>query len=278
PARGRAASQPPPPHGTTRPPALRHARPSPPPSPDPAAAETLAVIASKLAELDAGADHFAMLGVSRHAPADEVRAAYFGLAKRLHPDRLRAVGVDDATADAQRLFARINLAFGVLSDPRKRAEYMRVLSAGGEEHVKRSQADAEELAARVLRAEETFHRGEMALRRNQVTQARALFEEAAALNPDEAEYQALLAWCTWLSTEDKVSVATAVQRRLSRAISSSPRCVPAHFYMGKVCAQSGRVSAAIESFKQVLELSPEHAEASLELRLLMSRERRDDSK
>ena len=41
--------------------------------------------------------------------------------------------------------------------------------------------------------------------------------------------------------------------------------------------QSGRTQAAIESFKQVVELNPNHAEANLELRVLLSREKKDPS-
>lgn len=243
-----------------------------------AASETRTLIAEKLRVLDSGGDHFAILGIVKTASSDEVRAAYFSLAKRLHPDRLQAVGVDDSSGEAQRLFARINLAFGVLTDPLRRADYARMQSAGGEEAVKKAQVDADVIAARVLKAEETFHRGEMALRRSQFEAAKALFEEAVALNPDEAEYQALLAWATWLCAPDKIQVSAAVQKRLGDAVALSPLCVPAHFYRGQVAKHIGRTQAAIEAFKQVLELQPEHSEANLELRVLLGRERKEDSK
>jgi tetratricopeptide (TPR) repeat protein len=250
----------------------------PPSASGTAASETRRLIEDKLRTLDDGGDHFAMLGIDKKARLEEIRTAYFSLAKRLHPDRLRAVGLDDASGDAQRLFARINLAFGVLSDPLRRADYARMLTAGGEEAVKKAQVDADVIAARVLKAEETFHRGEMALRRSQFDAARGLFEEAVELNPDEAEYQALLAWATWLCAPDKIQVSAAVQKRLGDAVALSPMCVPAHFYRGQVAKHIGRTQAAIEAFKQVLELQPEHSEAKLELRVLLGRERKEDSK
>jgi len=250
----------------------------PPSASGTAASETRRIIEEKLRTLDGGGDHFAILGVGKTAKAEEIRASYFALAKRLHPDRLRAVGVDDASGDAQRLFARINLAFGVLSDPLRRADYAKMQSAGGEEVVKKAQVDADVIAARILKAEETFHRGEMALRRSQFESARDLFEEAVDLNPDEAEYQALLAWATWLCADDKIHVSAAVQKRLGDAVALSPLCVPAHFYRGQVAKQIGRTQAAIEAFKQVLEIQPDHSEAKLELRVLLGRERKEDSK
>ncbi|HEY8144021.1 MAG TPA: J domain-containing protein, partial [Kofleriaceae bacterium] len=271
------------PGGRTRPESalmLRRAKVTtvPPGAAGSAASETRSLIAEKLRTLDAGGDHFSILGVPKSASVDDVRTAYFSLAKRLHPDRLQAVGLDDSSGDAQRLFARINLAFGILSDPLRRTEYARMLSEGGEEAVKKAQDDADVIAGRILKAEETFHRGEMALRRSQFDAAKALFEEAVELNSDEAEYQALLAWATWLCAPDKIQVSAAVQKRLGDAVALSPLCAPAHFYRGQVSKHIGRTQAAIEAFKQVLEIQPEHSEAKLELRVLLGRERKDDSK
>ncbi len=266
------------PHSTTHPPILRrsHSMTStiPPESMRGAAAEIRKMIADKISSLERGADHYSILGVSQMAKGDEIRAAYFGIAKRIHPDRLRAVGVTDVGPDAQRLFARINQAFGVLSDPQRRAEYSVMLAAGGEDAVRKAQADAEEHAGRVLRAEETFRRGEMALRRSQFESARMLFEEAVELNGEEAEYHALLAWATWLAAPNKQLVAVNVQKRLAQALLMSPQCVPAHFYCGQVAKHSGQVQAALDSFRVVVDLEPDHVEANLELRVLRGRMRK----
>jgi DnaJ-domain-containing protein 1 len=263
------------PHSTTVPPMLRRSHSTtgsiPVDALRGAAAETRKMIVDKVEALDRGADHYAILGVSQLSKADEVRTAYFAIAKRIHPDRLRAVGVTDMAAEAQRLFARINQAFGVLSDPQRRAEYSVMLSAGGEDAVRRAQADAEEKAGRVLRAEETFRRGEMALRRSQFELARVLFLEAVELNGDEAEYHALLAWATWLASPDKQGIAVDVQKRLAQALALSPQCVPAHFYGGQVAKQSGQMEAALDAFRTVIDIEPGHAEANLELRVLRGR-------
>jgi curved DNA-binding protein CbpA len=62
------------------------------------------------------------LGVSRDVGPSDLKAAYRRLAKRLHPD---AGGSPDA---ADRL-ARVNRAWGVLSNPERRAAYDRSLPA-----------------------------------------------------------------------------------------------------------------------------------------------------
>ena len=60
-------------------------------------------------------DPYAVLGVGRDAPTEEIRRAYVALARRSHPD----VRGDDPAATEQ--MRRINLAWEVLSDADSRA-------------------------------------------------------------------------------------------------------------------------------------------------------------
>jgi hypothetical protein len=244
---------------------------------DPAAAEARNLIRDKLRDLDGGVNHYSLLGVPNSATAEEIRTAYFGMAKRLHPDRLRAVGVLDVAADAQRLFAGINQAFAVLTDPAKRKEYGAILAAGGAAAVKKAEAEVEELAAKIFRAEEAFRQGEMALRRNQLEQARLCFDEAVALQPQDAEHQAMAAWVRWVGAENKDAIYVDVMKRLKTAVELSDACVPAHYYRAMVAKQHGKDDLAIDGFRKVLDLRPGHAEADLELRLLVSRRKKRES-
>src|SRR4029079_212984 len=62
-------------------------------------------------------DHYATLGVTRTASADEVQKAYRKLARKYHPD----MNPDDATA--KKKFQEVQSAFEVLSDADKRKRY-----------------------------------------------------------------------------------------------------------------------------------------------------------
>jgi curved DNA-binding protein len=68
-------------------------------------------------------DYYQILGVSRSASADEVRAAYRKLALKYHPDR------NPGDKQAEEKFKEMNEAYQVLSDPQKRSRYDQLGSA-----------------------------------------------------------------------------------------------------------------------------------------------------
>src|SRR5439155_5831647 len=163
------------------------------------------------------ADHFALLGSHPDASPDEVRKAYFALARQLHPDRLSALGIPDESKDAQRLFAEVNTAFAVVSDPKSRQDYTAILRRGGAAAVAAEQARAEEMATRIVEAEEAFRRGEGALRRDQLATAISEFAHAIELNPQEVDFHAFHAWAQFCASTDKVAAASATRTTLDRA-------------------------------------------------------------
>jgi curved DNA-binding protein CbpA len=62
-------------------------------------------------------DYYRALGVPRNASEEAIKAAFRGLAKRLHPD----LNPNDATAEAA--FKALNEAYSTLSDPSERRKY-----------------------------------------------------------------------------------------------------------------------------------------------------------
>jgi tetratricopeptide (TPR) repeat protein len=169
------------------------------------------------------------------------------------------------------LFAQINTAFSVLTHPEKRQQYIQVMRQGGESVVRAKQAEAEALATRILSAEDAFHRGEMAMRRNQFEEAIAEFTSAIAHNPNEGDYHALLAWASFCAAPDKHAVAPALKKSFERAISLSPQSVTGHLYFGRAERMLGNTASAKRMFNEVLNRHPGHADASAELRVMDSR-------
>jgi curved DNA-binding protein CbpA len=249
---------------------------APPPAAAPTrsvdAAAIKALIRERLDKLDRGADHFALLGVAASATGEQIRAVYFDLARQLHPDRLTAAGVVEEARDAQRLFAQINGAFAVLSNPRRRHDYEKLQAQGGAGAVRAKEEAAEAEAMKLLDAEESFRKGEMALRRGQLEAAVHEFTRAVELNPAEGEHHALWAWASWCASEDKAKVAVPAKRALDKAIELAPKSATPHLYLGRIARHAGRDAEAIAHFQRAVSLSPGHTEASSELRILEQRQ------
>lgn len=69
-------------------------------------------------------DYYEILGINRNAEESEIKKAYRKLAMKYHPDR----NSNDKTAEEK--FKEIQKAYGVLSDPQKKAAYDRFGHAG----------------------------------------------------------------------------------------------------------------------------------------------------
>ncbi|ACY19236.1 heat shock protein DnaJ domain protein [Haliangium ochraceum DSM 14365] len=226
------------------------------------------LVAAKVEQMGLGVDHYALLGVDAEASDEAIRDAYFELAGKLHPDRLRAVGINDLALESQRVCAEINLAFGVLSNRDKRAEYD--ASKSGAEGV--DTRDPEAAAEAVLAAEQHFRRGEWALRRQRWEEALEQFERAATLAPKETDHQVMFAWARWCATEAKSEIAGDVVSTLETALRNAPRNRAALYYRGRVGAALGDTERALRCFRRVVEIDPSYQDARLQARLLESRQ------
>ena len=73
-------------------------------------------------------DAYAVLGVARDAPQSKLKAAHRALVRRHHPD----LAPPAQQADATRRVQEINVAYGLVRDAGRRAEYDRLTAEPGE--------------------------------------------------------------------------------------------------------------------------------------------------
>ena len=69
-------------------------------------------------------NYFRVLGVKATASEAEIKLAYKRMSNRYHPDKLLAES-DEAKAQAIVQFQRVKEAYEVLSDPKKRAAFIK---------------------------------------------------------------------------------------------------------------------------------------------------------
>jgi curved DNA-binding protein CbpA len=235
------------------------------------APEVMALITERARQLESGADHYEMLGVSTKATGDDIRKTYFNLARSLHPDRLSALGIEDDTRIAHKVFAQLNMAFSVLSDHKRRADYDDLLGHGGETVQREQEARAEEIALRILASEEHYKKGEMALKRDDLGTAIAELAKAVELNPDEADFAATHTWAIFCATPEKATIGRQTRAALEKAVQRSPKAITPRFYLGRVHRMLGNDKEALDLFREILQDKPHHHEAQSEIRAIETR-------
>jgi curved DNA-binding protein CbpA len=76
------------------------------------------------------ADCYEILEIARQATTGEIKAAYYQLAKKYHPDRYRQSEHEQIRGRLETLFARITQAYETLGEPSSRAAYDSKLRSG----------------------------------------------------------------------------------------------------------------------------------------------------
>jgi uncharacterized protein DUF4388/tetratricopeptide repeat protein len=120
-------------------------------------------------------------------------------------------------------------------------------------------------------AEESFRRGEFAMKRDQPGEAILEFKTACDLNPNEVDYAAMLAWAKFCAAGNKAAIGADTRKALERAIFKSNKPERARFYLGRVERMLGRDKEALRHFQEVLDLKPNHADAASEVRAIEAR-------
>jgi curved DNA-binding protein CbpA len=234
--------------------------PSPPPDLSPELTARWQEIVDRASTIDR-ADYFMMLDLPRDATQSDVESAFFGLAKKWHPDRLPAdlAPVRDACS---RVFGRMSEAHSTLMDGDKRVRYMRLVADGS------GSPEMQETVAKVVEAAQSFQKAEVCFKRVDYVQAEDWCRKAVRADPTQPDYHAMLAWLIALKPASQSPEKTnECIRMLDRAIKMSDKCEKAYYWRGALYKRLGRSSRAIQDFKVAADLNPRNIDAAREVRL-----------
>ncbi|HEX6622143.1 MAG TPA: DUF4388 domain-containing protein [Pyrinomonadaceae bacterium] len=251
-------------------------------------ATTEAAIAPKdpkdeLAELferaEAGS-HYEVLGVGQLSKPDEIKRAYYALARRFHPDRFRQTVAEDERQRVELAFAKIAQAYDLLKDSAQRAAYDLKLSASRapaptadpapperktetaqpreSDHAPRPDATADappappgKAGADLLRrAEELFQAGQAALGQQNYAAATKCLGEAVLLVPQQARYRAFFGR---LLARDRTTRRQA-EAELQAAISLDARNVSYRLMLAELYRDVGLRRRAEAELEQALSI------------------------
>lgn len=213
------------------------------------------------AEQISSQNYFQMLGLEQDATPEAVQKAFFALAKVWHPDRLPGALFDVKDA-CSKVFTHLTEAHATLTDATKRGEYMTLLKDGG------ATPDDQRKIQAVLEAATEFQKAEIVFKRNDLAQAYELARRAYELDPDQADYLAMMTWIEaqrpeWSGREktlEKIAV-------LERCIKKNENSERAYFWRGMLYKRIDEPSKAIKDFKKAMDLNPRNLDAAREVRL-----------
>jgi hypothetical protein len=198
-------------------------------------------------------DFFARLGVPETAGRDDVKKAFLALARQFHPDRFASPALADLADMVSDFFTAVNEAYEVLSDDRRRAEYVAQRKGAPQ-----AQADA----ARV-----DYQKAEACFRTRDFVRARGFYESAVRADP-RPEYQAGLAMA--LLADPQHRDRTRARAILVEAVRDAS-CDRAHYAAGILARDEGDDGAAERCFRAAVAANPRNADAVRELRHLEGR-------
>jgi len=191
-----------------------------------------------------GADYYSILEIWPTASVEEIKRNYFRLAKLYHPD---AAG---DTAENRERFKQINEAYGVLSDPEKRATYdesLRSSKGGSRDAIAIHEKDRRSATISFTQAKE-------AMRNGRFDKAALLFKAAIKYDPTNPAYHSWYGFCLGM-----------LNTRLHEARDACLKAIQIEFYnadyhanLGFVYFKAGLKKVAIKHFKEALKWDPDN--------------------
>jgi curved DNA-binding protein CbpA len=191
---------------------------------------------------------YQILDIPKTATEEDVKKAYFQMARRFHPDRFDRKLAAEFKSQIDEVFDGITNAYRVLSNKDSRRVY----------DAKSGQVSTQEdIQETFKRADIKFRQGKTLHAQGRYDEAIAYLEEAVRVRRDKGDYFLLLAMC---ESRLPAYVRKAEQDFLT-AIQLEPWNPEGYVGLGLLYKAEGLQTKAVKQLEKALEVEPEHASA-----------------
>ncbi|QUV81143.1 DnaJ domain-containing protein [Chloracidobacterium sp. D] len=208
------------------------------------------------ARLDTTNDPYEILGISPHATRDEIRDAYYRLAKDFHPDRHLSATLE-TRRQVEAIFARITEAYEAIRDAGEKPAVLAPMPLSAATPTPRGSAPppppAETTVQREARAEQAFQDARTKIANRDFAGAVALLREAVTLNPNAPRYHLLLG--TTLAAHPKMQ--REAEQSLKKAAELDQFNPAPLVALGQLYARANMNLQAEKMFNEALRLDPD---------------------
>lgn len=194
-------------------------------------------------------DHYQVLGLQASATEDQIRALYYDLARRFHPDRFQRSGDLTMAKQAEKLFSFVTEAYRVLTDPDERQRYDRYLNE--KDRDQGPQVDNAHMAR------QNHRRGLELLQSGQLQKALQFLENAVNLDPKKDEYLCNLAEIQMKNPR----LRQVARENLLKAIQMNPSRAETHVQLGLLLEREGQAEEAEKQYQEAISWEPAHTQA-----------------
>ncbi|MDW7760125.1 MAG: J domain-containing protein [Acidobacteriota bacterium] len=210
----------------------------------------------------AALNYYRILGVPRNATEQDIKKAYFHLARKYHPDRLGPELSADYRRQIDDIFQTITTAYKTLVGRDTRRAY------DGKMNIPAS--ETEDVQAGQKRADVKFRQGKTLYNQGRYEEAAILLEEAVRLKKDKGDFFLLLA----LTQNRLPGQGRKAEVNFLKAIALEPWNPEGYVGLGYLYKKEDMTIKALRQFQKAVELDPDHRTAVHEVEFLGGNQRK----
>jgi curved DNA-binding protein CbpA len=213
------------------------------------------------------ADLFEVLEVSQKDDTERIKKSFLKLAKTFHPDLVANSGDQALIDQMDDIFARLNEAHEILTDPKRRMEYESALAEEGKPS-----------GARPQEAKIHYEKAIVFYKKKDYYNAAESIRWAAELDPKNADYLAYQVWINYHKCEKNEEDTLRAKSDLYKIVRMNKNSFPAVRFLSIMYKKLGDMEDYEKCLLIANRLNPRDVEVNRELRLHQTRKKKEAKK